>query len=130
VHLIAGLGKAAQLALAESADRDRSCRAFRKQLLEGLAPLRPVIHGDPERCLPNIVNLSIPGIDAESAIEAWSDLVAVSDGAACTSASYTCSHVLSAMRLPQEQMDGALRFSWCHSSVMPDCAAMVQAIRQ
>jgi len=130
VHLIAGFGKAAELAAAEWTIRDRCCRAFRDQLLEGLAPLGPVIHGDLKRCLPNIVNLSIPGVDAETAIEAWSDLVAISNGAACTSASYTCSHVLSAMRLPEEQMASALRFSWCHSSEVPDLEAMVDAIRR
>lgn len=130
VHLIAGFGKAAEIALAEWPRRDQCCRTFRERLLAGLAPLRPVIHGDPARSLPNIVNLSIPGVDAETAIEAWSELAAISDGAACTSASYTCSHVLSAMRLSEEQMSGALRFSWCHSSQMPDLAAMVKAIRQ
>ena len=40
----------------------------------------------------------------------WS---AISNGAACTSQSYTCSHVLSAMRLPAGRKDGAVRFSWC-----------------
>jgi cysteine desulfurase len=95
-----------------------------------LAPLKPVIHGDPERSLPNIINLSMPGWDADSAMEAWRELVAVSDGAACTSASYTCSHVLSAMGLPEEHMAGAMRFSWCHSSEMPDLEAMVAAIRR
>jgi cysteine desulfurase len=130
VHQIAGLGKAAELALAEWQMRDRCCRAFRGRLLEGLAPLAPVIHGDLERALPNIVNLSIPGVDADTAMEAWSELVAVSDGAACTSASYTCSHVLSAMGIPEAQMSGALRFSWCHFSELPDLAAMVAAIRR
>ena len=57
------------------------------------------------------------------------DYVAISDGAACTSASYTCSHVLSAMRLSEEQMAGALRFSWCHTSSLPDFDAMIKAIR-
>jgi cysteine desulfurase len=130
VHLIAGFGKAAELAVLEWQSRDRCCRLFRERLLDGLAPLGPVIHGDIARSLPNIVNLSIPGVEAETAIEAWSDLVAISDGAACTSASYTCSHVLSAMRLPEEQMVCALRFSWCHSSEMPDLEAMVEAIRR
>jgi cysteine desulfurase len=129
VHLIAGFGKAAELALEEWQSRERCCRLFRSRLLEGLAPLHPVIHGDAERSLPNIVNVSIPGVDAESAIEAWSGLAAISDGAACASASYTCSHVLSAMRLPAAQMAGALRFSWCHFSQMPDLEAMVEAIR-
>jgi cysteine desulfurase len=130
VHLIAGLGKAAELALSEGPARDRCCRAFREQLLAGLAPLAPVIHGDADRSLPNIVNLSIPGVDAETAMEAWADLAAVSDGAACTSASYTCSHVLSAMGLPEDQMEGALRISWYHGSEMPDTAAMVEALRR
>jgi cysteine desulfurase len=128
VALIAGLGMAADLALTESSQRDRCCRAFREELLSGLAPLNPLINGDPDRSLPNIVNLSIPGVDAETAIEAWSGYVAISDGAACTSASYTCSHVLSAMRVPEVRMAGALRFSWCHSSTLPDFAAMIKAI--
>jgi cysteine desulfurase len=129
VALLAGLGKAAELALSESSQRNQCCRDFREQLLQGLAPLNPVINGDPERSLPNIVNLSIPGVDAETAIEAWSDFVAISDGAACTSASYTCSHVLSAMRISEARMSGALRFSWCHMSTLPDFAGMIEAIR-
>lgn len=129
VALIAGLGSAAELALAESTQRNRCCREFRQNLLKGLEPLHPIIHGDEERSLPNIVNLSIPGVDAETAIEAWAEYVAISDGAACASASYTCSHVLSAMHVPGEQMDGALRFSWCHSSPLPDFRAMIEAIR-
>lgn len=129
VHLIAGLGKAAELAVEEWEQRDRCCRAFREQLLNGLAPLRPAINGDPARSVPHIVNLSIPGADAESVIEAWQDLAAISDGAACTSAAYTCSHVLSAMRLPAERQAGAVRLSWCHSTEMPDVAAMVAALQ-
>jgi cysteine desulfurase len=130
VSMRSPLGKASELALAEWQMRDRCCREFRERLLEGLAPLDPVIHGDLERSLPNIMNLSIPGVDAETAMEAWSELVAISDGAACTSASYTCSHVLSAMRLPKEQISGALRISWCHFSGMPDLAAMVETIHR
>ncbi len=129
VALIAGLGKAADLALAEATERNRCCRRFREQLLAGLAPLNPWINGPGDHSLANIVNLSIPGVDAETAIEAWADYVAISDGAACTSASYTCSHVLSAMRLPEERISGALRFSWCHTSALPDFAGMIEAIR-
>ena len=76
-----------------------------------------------------MVNLSIPGVDAEEAMEAWRDFVAVSNGAACSSQFYTCSHVLAAMRLPEDQKAGALRISWCHLTPEPDYARMVQAIR-
>ena len=54
--------------------------------------------------------------------------MAISDGAACTSQSYTCSHVLSAMQLPARRKDGALRFSWCAASTEPDWRALVAAI--
>jgi cysteine desulfurase len=129
VHLVAGFGKAAELTVEEWKQRDQCCCAFREQLLHGLAPLRPIINGDLARSLPNIVNFSIPGFEAESVIESWKDFAAISDGAACTSASYTCSHVLSAMRLPEDRKAGAVRLSWCHSSEMPDLAAMVAALQ-
>jgi cysteine desulfurase len=128
VHLIVGLGKAAKLALDECEVRAGACRQFRHRLMEGLAPLRPVINGDPERSLPHIVNFSIPGVDAEAAVEAWQDLAAVAHGAACTSQTYTCSHVLSAMGLRKWRQDGALRLSWCHLTELPDLAAMAAAI--
>jgi cysteine desulfurase len=127
VHLIAGLGKAAELALNESDIRAQTCRDFRDRLLEGLAPLHPVINGDLDRLIPHIVNLVIPGLDAETVIDAWQDLVAIAHGAACTSQTYTCSHVLSAMNLPIWRQDGALRLSWCHFTATPDLNAMVDA---
>ena len=128
VHLIAGLGSAAQLALEEHETRAAHCRDFRRRLLDGLAPLGPVVNGDSRRAVPHIVNLAIPGIDSEAALDAWHDLVAISNGAACTSQSYTCSHVLSAMDLPQWRQDGALRLSWCHFTPMPDVGSMIDAI--
>jgi cysteine desulfurase len=130
VPLIAGLGKAAELAIQEHESRARRCREFRRLLLEGLAPLDPVINGHSDRSIPHIVNIAIPDVDAESAMEAWEDLVAVSHGAACTSQTYTCSHVLSAMNLPSWRQDGALRLSWCHFTEVPDLPAMVEAIER
>jgi cysteine desulfurase len=128
VLLIAGLGKAAELTLDEHESRAERCGEFRDRLLEGLTPLRPVINGDPARSVPHIVNLAIPGVDAETVIDAWHELVAISHGAACTSQSYTCSHVLSAMELPSWRQEGALRLSWCHFTEMPDLNAMIEAV--
>jgi len=128
VPLAVGLGLAAELAVAEADARHARCRAFRQTLLAGLAPLEPVINGDPSRSVPYILNVSFPGLDAETAIDAWSHLVAISNGAACTSQSYTCSHVLSGMQLPAWRKDGALRFSWCAASPEPDWSALVAAV--
>ena len=63
-------------------------------------------------------------------MEAWKDLVAISDGAACTSQSYTCSHVLAAMGLAESRMEGALRFSWCHLTEMPDTGQMIEQLEK
>ena len=127
--LIAGLGLAAELAVTGSGGaRGALPRLPRSRSSPGLAPLDPVVNGDPARSVPYILNLSFPGIDAETAIDAWSDLVAISNGAACTSQSYTCSHVLSAMQLPAWRKDGALRFSWCAASTEPDWSALVAAV--
>jgi cysteine desulfurase len=64
--------------------------------------------------LPNRVNVPVPGLDSEAAMVALKDLVAISNGSACTSQNYTASHVLTAMDLPPDRIKGALRLSWCH----------------
>ena len=130
VHLVAGLGLAAELAERETDERRRDALAYRQRVLAGLAPLRPVVNGHAEHTVPNILNLSIPGVDAEALMEAWKEFVAISDGAACTSQSYTCSHVLSAMGLSEEASEGAVRLSWCHLTELPDLDGMVAAVER
>jgi cysteine desulfurase len=128
VPLVAGLGLAADIATTEAAERERRCRAFRESLLNGLAPLVPEINGDPALSVPYIINVAFRGLESEAVIDAWADLVAVSNGAACSSQSYTCSHVLSAMALPQWRQDGAIRLSWSAATPEPDWTALVSAL--
>ena len=128
VALIAGFGKAAEIALDEHDARLAAAKEFQERLLTGLAPLAPRVHGDPGRRLPYILNLSIPGWDKEALIEAWAGLAAISDGAACTSQSYTCSHVLAGMGLAPDEEAGAVRLSWCHLSELPDIEALTGAL--
>ena len=129
VALIAAFGRAAELALEEHAARHAAAATFERRLLEVLAPLAPRVNGDTERRIPYILNLWIPGWDKETLIEAWAPFAAISDGAACTSQSYTCSHVLAAMGVEGEAETGAVRLSWCHLTEEPDLAAMVDACR-
>lgn len=129
VPLIAAFGFAAELAAAEWHRRNAQCQAFCERLLDALAPLSPVINGDREHSLPSMINFSVPGHDAESVMEAWKDVAAVSNGAACSSQIYTCSHVLSAMGLSEERKAGALRLSWSYLTPEPDYPRMVEAVR-
>ena len=127
VALIAAFGRAAELALDEHAARRDAAAGFERRLLDGLAPLAPRLNGDPERRIPTILNLWIPDCDKETLIEAWAPFAAISDGAACTSQSYTCSHVLAAMGVEGPAETGAVRLSWCHLTEAPDLEAMVRA---
>ena len=128
VASIAGFGLAAELAVSEADARRQRCLALRDRLLEALGPLAPVISGDIERTVPYILNFSVPGLDAETVIDAWRPLVEISNGAACASHSATCSHVLSAMRLPAARRDGAVRCSWDGATPDPDWQAMIAAL--
>jgi cysteine desulfurase len=127
VALVGAFGLAAELAAAEAPDRLQRCHAFRDALLAGLAPLAPAVNGALHRSAPYIVNLSLPGIEAEAALDAWEPFVAISTGAACSSHRYTCSHVLSAMGLGGWRAANALRFSWTADSERPDWSALVDA---
>ncbi len=114
VALIAGLGVAAQLAARDHRERAKTCQAIKGELLSALADARVVINGDPANSLPNLLNVSVPGVDSEAAILALRDLVALSNGAACSSNAYQRSHVLAAMGLDSATIESAVRLSWCH----------------
>jgi cysteine desulfurase len=99
VALIAGLGKAAEIALRDHAKRARANTEIREEALRALIKIRALLHGDQGRCLPNAINFSVPGIDSEGLMVALKDLVGFSNGSACTSQNYAPSHVLEAMGL-------------------------------
>jgi cysteine desulfurase len=129
VHLIVAFGEACAVALKNQNQRSEKVNAFRRQLMDELASLAPVYHGDPARMMPNVVNVSIPGLNSEAAMVGLKDLIAISNGSACTSANYTVSHVLKSMNLPEEQILSALRISWCHLTPAVDWAQVVTRIK-
>jgi cysteine desulfurase len=114
VALIAGFGTASRLALDDSSSRNETVSMMGEGLLHALEPIGAHINGDRDFLLPHVLNFSVPGVDSEAAMVALKDLVAVSNGSACTSQSYEPSHVLMAMGLSDDLIRGALRFSWCH----------------
>lgn len=130
VPLVAGLGTAARLALRDHDQRAAANADFKKTLLAALEPLGPVANGDARKTVPHAINITIPSLDAEAAMLAVRDLVAISNGSACTSHSYELSHVLTAMALPEEQIVGALRISWSHLTPTPDWKHVVEKIAQ
>jgi len=130
VHLIVGLGKASQLAMENAGKRAQKCSLFKERILKALAPLEPKIHGDQSRTFSHVLSLSFSGIDSEAVMLGLKDVVAISNGSACTSESYEPSHVLIAMGLSEEQAHTALRWSWCHMTEEPNWDQILKIIQQ
>ncbi|MGB6223021.1 cysteine desulfurase DndA [Haloferula sp.] len=129
VALVATLGKAAEMAVKEHGARAAACRKIKLAALAALEPLGIRIHGDSEHTLDHVLNFAVPGIDSEALIVALKDLVAASNGSACTSTSYTPSHVMLAMGYNEDEANEALRFSWCHLTPEVDWDGVAARIR-
>lgn len=129
VALAVGLGEAARLADLECETRRTAVLRSREQLLHDLQAVEHQINGDQSRCLPHVLNVSFPGLDSEALLMATRDALAFSNGSACTSASYTPSHVLVAMRVDEEFAESAVRLSWDHHTGRIPCDAIIAAIR-
>jgi cysteine desulfurase len=114
VPLIVGLGAAAALAADEQARWSEECGRVKARALQALSSVGADLNGDPMHTLAHTLNISIPGVNSEAAMVALKGVAAVSNGSACTSASYSPSHVLEAMGLDESRVSSALRFSWCH----------------
>ena len=124
VLLIAGLGLAAELSLKENAIRAEKNREHLTQISRAAIDSGATINGDLQHSIGNVINISFEGVDSESAILLLQNEVAISNGAACSSASYSYSHVLEAMGLSRSRIESALRISWYHDSEVLDWAVV------
>jgi cysteine desulfurase len=124
VALIAGFGEAIRLAATEMAERQDRCSSIRAEAVAALGPLGYEMNGGPDQMLPHVLNISVPGVDAEAAIMMLKDVAAISNGSACTSSTYEPSHVLTAMGFDSDRIAGALRISWSHDSMAVDWHAI------
>lgn len=129
VALIAGLGKAAELANKMSESRRAKCRVIKSKAMEAFLPLSPRVHGPAADTQDHVLNIAFPGLDSEALMVALKMDVAVSNGSACTSSSYTPSHVLKAMGFTDDEANEAVRFSWCHLTPDVDWLDLAKRIR-
>jgi cysteine desulfurase len=129
VSLVVGLGAAAELAKQEYQQRRWDATDVKAALLHALNAVEYVVNGDPAETQPNVVNLSFPGVDSEALMMAVREELAISNGAACTSASYTPSHVLQAMGLNDERINSAVRISWGQGITSIPADPLIEAVR-
>jgi cysteine desulfurase len=82
-----------------------------------------------EHLWDHVLNLAFPGLDSEALMVALKNLVAISNGSACTSSSYAPSHVLKAMGMSDGEANGCVRISWCHLTPQVDWGAVATRVR-
>ena len=111
---IIGMGKAAEIALRSCAPSAEHMRMLRDQLEAGLLQSCPDsrVNGQCRDRLPNTLNISFKYLEGESILVLLDQHgICASTGSACTAGSSEPSHVLRAMSVPAEWLQGAVRFS-------------------
>lgn len=130
VSLIAGFGEAARTALEEHQSRTAKTKVIEQSVLSFIQQSKGIVNGNRANAIPNIINASFRGLDSEAFIVATKELIAVSNGAACSSHSYELSHVLKSMRLEDWRLRSAIRFSFSHESDVLDIGALTAEVER
>ncbi len=114
VALVAGFGKACELAQKEYLDNQNQCRAIKKKMIQLIenSGLSYGFNGDQNYCMSNTMNIFIQGVDSEALMISTKEYCAISNGSACNSNSYKPSYVLNAMGISEERIRNSIRISW------------------
>lgn len=128
---IVGMGIALELAEAQRVESNAHCVRLRdaltSSLFERLEGIR--LNGHSTERLPNNVNISIEGVEAEPLLLGL-DLagIAASSGSACTAASLEPSHVLLAMGQPESVARSSLRLTLGQDTTEEEVVYVVDAV--
>ena len=107
---ICAMGLAAERMNNRRAENAAHFTALRQKLITNLSQSPAVCINSPEAAAPYIINLSVEGIRSEIMIHYLEQFeIYVSSGSACAKGER--SHVLTAMGLPEDRIDSALRVS-------------------
>ena len=107
---ICAMGLAAERMNARRVENVAHFTALRQKLITNLSQSPAVCINSPEAAAPYIINLSVEGIRSEIMIHYLEQFeIYVSSGSACAKGER--SHVLTAMGLPEDRIDSAIRVS-------------------
>ncbi|HEX4797079.1 MAG TPA: cysteine desulfurase family protein [Humisphaera sp.] len=128
---IVGLGLACEVARQDMASDRQRLAALRDRLQSALSQIVGpiVVNGDQDHRLPHVANLSFPGVDGMSLLNALEE-IAVSSGSACSSASLEASHVLRAMGLSEDLAHSSLRFSLGRFTTSTEIEAVIDHFKK
>ncbi|ATW25825.1 cysteine desulfurase family protein [Candidatus Formimonas warabiya] len=135
---IVGLGKAVEIAVKDRDAHAKKMDAIRETLAsrikEQVADCRINSNFDGLGA-PHILNISFPGTRSEVLLHYLEqDGIYISSGSACSAKKGKLSHVLTAMHLEEEEMEGSLRFSFSYMNdleeVMPVVESVTKAVKE
>jgi cysteine desulfurase len=128
---IIGLGAAMQLIRQHRQEQHHRLKGLRTYLSTQLYQRIPgtIVNGPEYESAPHVLSVSFPGADGEMILIRLNGAgFAVSLGSACTSQSIEPSHVLTAMGIPPEQVDGTLRISLGYPTTQAELDALLAVL--
>ncbi|MEV7637558.1 cysteine desulfurase family protein [Pseudarthrobacter enclensis] len=132
-NVAGAVGLAAALALAAASQREQAARVialrdtFIRAVLAGVP--NAVLTGHPEQRLPSVASFCFPGTSGESVLlELERQGVVCSSGSACAAGSDEPSAVLTAMGIPREVAQTAVRFSFSPTVTAGELGAAGRAV--
>lgn len=131
---VAGLGVAADICFQNMKKNQQTIFDVKRTLAEGiLNDIADVqINGDTlEQSSPYVLNITFKGLKSEVLLHALeSKNIFVSAGSACDSKKKVGSPVLTAMGLPFNEIEGAVRFSFCQYNTVEEAQECVKQLKE
>ncbi|HEY7495451.1 MAG TPA: IscS subfamily cysteine desulfurase [Candidatus Tectomicrobia bacterium] len=127
---IVGMGQACALCQQLWPEESVRLHRLRQRLYAGLtARLDDVyLNGHPEQRVPGNLNLSFAYAEGESLLLSLKDIVALSSGSACTSASHEPSYVLQAIGVPDSLAHSSIRFGLGRGTTAAEIDTVIEAV--
>lgn len=131
VPAVAGFGKAVEIAVRDIVVNQQKLRSMREYFIRAISEKIEYfsVNGHPHQKVNGILNLSFEMVDNESLLMLLDmEGIAVSTGSACTSNAIEPSHVLKAMGLDEQNVNGAIRFSFGKNISKSDIDYVVETL--
>lgn len=128
---IVGFGEAFKIARGNTEKEQKRLASLRDRLeLRVLKNIeRATINGNQENRLPNFTNISIPDTDGETLILRLDNIgIVVNTGSACNSQNSEPSYILKAFGLPDNRINGSLRFTLGRHTTRKDVDYVIKTL--
>ncbi|OGF31590.1 hypothetical protein A2533_00075 [Candidatus Falkowbacteria bacterium RIFOXYD2_FULL_35_9] len=129
---IVGLGKAIEILDSEKEKTISKVKKIKEKIIHELKDVKDIrFNGNPDKQLPNLLNISFYGAEGESILMMLDmEGIAISTGSACSSGALEPSYVLTAMGIPVEWTHGSIRVSLGRFNSEQEVSTFVTSLKQ